>query len=726
MSRLRILSNEDYAKLYELPKLTEEEKSHLFVLDDYDIEYLSKIDDLVIKTNYVLQLGYFKVGQYFYSFKQTEVKEDMQFIAMCCFSEKIKTFQEISKRQHYNNKHIILKKYQMADYVAELDPELAKYFNGLTKQHCVPRYLFDCVIDYLHSRKILRPSYYKLQDLVSSAINREKNRISNKIYLILDNSLRQVLDKLLEKENLFYNLSIVKSDQRDFATNEIRRTVEKNQLLRELYHKSVEVIEKLGISQQNVEYYNLLVNQYSVHKLKNLSDVNLKRLYLLCYVNNRFLKINDHLIASFIYKVNKYIKDADEYQKEEIYKEKLIDKENRKLAVKALLLYINKKVQDSELRTNAFKVVEEKKFKKFMNEIANPHLTPDFYKWKYYSKQSSAIKLNIRLIFKVIEFDSTSTDMNDAIKFFKKYITSNKSFSDYKFKEIPITFIPSAIKKYILLKTKSGKKRILSVDADNYEFVLYLEIEKGLDKGAVTVKDSFNYKSLDDELIELNLWNKEKDNLITGVSEQLLTTDFDKLMAVSEDLLDGRYKEVNKRISEGANDKIKIKYNKKGEVLSWRLPYKKADDSSNNPFYDKMSLFELEEVMRYTNHHTNFMKHFTHVLPSYIKTTAKYSAISACLVAKGAGSDIHIMKDISDIDEQELISTYNNYTRYETLTKASDEIINEVAKLPIFIKYNLSDYGIHASVDGQKLETKYNTIKARHSKKYYGLGKGIE
>jgi two-component SAPR family response regulator len=141
------------------------------------------------------------------------------------------------------------------------------------------------------------------------------------------------------------------------------------------------------------------------------------------------------------------VKDADEYQKEEIYKEKLIDKENRKLAVKALLLYIDKKVQDSELRTNAFKVVEEKKFKKFVNEIANPHLTPDFYKWKYYSKQSSAIKLNIRLIFKVIEFDSTSTDMNDAIKFFKKYITSNKLFSDYKFKEIPITFIPSAIKK---------------------------------------------------------------------------------------------------------------------------------------------------------------------------------------------------------------------------------------------------------------------------------------
>lgn len=45
--------------------------------------------------------------------------------------------------------------------------------------------------------------------------------------------------------------------------------------------------------------------------------------------------------------------------------------------------------------------------------------------------------------------------------------------------------------------------------------------------------------------------------------------------------------------------------------------------------------------------------------------------------------------------------------------------------LPIFTKYTLADYGLHASVDGQKLETKYNVIKARYSSKYYGLGKGI-
>ena len=53
MSRLKILSENDFAKLYRLPELNHEEKNHLFILDEYDNEYLSKIDHLAIKVNYV-------------------------------------------------------------------------------------------------------------------------------------------------------------------------------------------------------------------------------------------------------------------------------------------------------------------------------------------------------------------------------------------------------------------------------------------------------------------------------------------------------------------------------------------------------------------------------------------------------------------------------------------------------------------------------------------------
>lgn len=74
--------------------------------------------------------------------------------------------------------------------------------------------------------------------------------------------------------------------------------------------------------------------------------------------------------------------------------------------------------------------------------------------------------------------------------------------------------ISKKIKKYIIIKIDIDKKKMLSVDAENYEFTLYLEITKMLDKGSAIVKDSFKYKLLDDELIDYELWKKDKRNLI--------------------------------------------------------------------------------------------------------------------------------------------------------------------------------------------------------------------
>lgn len=249
-------------------------------------------------------------------------------------------------------------------------------------------------------------------------------------------------------------------------------------------------------------------------------------------------------------------------------------------------------------------------------------------------------------------------------------------------------------------------------------------------KGIITIKDSISYRSLDDELLPIEYWNNDKDNIIQSIQSQLISTDIAQTLATLESSLNKRYHEVNQRISSGANSKIQVKYAKqnkkpKEDIVRWKLPYKKSDDGVNNPFYDSMDISSIGQIIKLTNHHTGFMKKFTHVLPSYAKNQPKEPAISACLVAKATGNDIYRMKDISDIKEQELLSTYHNFVRYKTLASASDIVINQVAQLPIFEKYTLADYGIHASVDGQKIETRYNTIKARYSSKYYGLGKGI-
>ena len=96
--------------------------------------------------------------------------------------------------------------------------------------------------------------------------------------------------------------------------------------------------EIVDISEQNVAHYAELAGQYTVYGLRKLKQPNLARLYLLCYVHYRFLKINDHLASSFIHKVNGYIDDADAYQKETIYLAQVTDKDNRDLAASILSL----------------------------------------------------------------------------------------------------------------------------------------------------------------------------------------------------------------------------------------------------------------------------------------------------------------------------------------------------------------------------------------------------
>jgi TnpA family transposase len=99
--------------------------------------------------------------------------------------------------------------------------------------------------------------------------------------------------------------------------------------------------------------------------------------------------------------------------------------------------------------------------------------------------------------------------------------------------------------------------------------------------------------------------------------------------------------------------------------------------------------------------------------------------INACIVANATGTEAKKMKDISDVKEQDLDNVNKNFMRRQTLWSASEVIMNHTAKMPIFNEYNLADYGVHASVDGQKFATRYNTIKSRYSKKYFGMMKGV-
>jgi hypothetical protein len=190
--------------------------------------------------------------------------------------------------------------------------------------------------------------------------------------------------------------------------------------------------------------------------------------------------------------------------------------------------------------------------------------------------------------------------------------------------------------------------------------------------------------------------------------------DITELLGRFESSLEDKYRLVNERIKKGKNTSIKINYNKKGELTKWTLPYTRVDDGVNNPFYDKLPVCGIDDIIRFTANNTDFLKAFTHLQPRYAKTTPDPEVINACIVANATGTDTKKMKEISDVKAQDLDNVNKNFIRGQTLWSANEIIMNHTAKLSIFNQYNLADYGVHASVDGQKFATRFNHATQRN------------
>jgi hypothetical protein len=189
---------------------------------------------------------------------------------------------------------------------------------------------------------------------------------------------------------------LVKKDQKNFSITEIKTTIAKQQLIVGIYAKSLALMLKLGISEQNIIYYANLAEFYTIQKLKRMANKNIVRLYLLCYVHRRLLKINDHLVTSFIHKLTHYGDKADDYQRAKIDISEAVDKQLRKQAWQVMAINIDERIPDSQVRQKAFEVVPQDRYPQFLDDFKKPNLDRDFFRWQYYGQFALTIKKNIR------------------------------------------------------------------------------------------------------------------------------------------------------------------------------------------------------------------------------------------------------------------------------------------------------------------------------------------
>lgn len=204
----------------------------------------------------------------------------------------------------------------------------------------------------------------------------------------------------------------------------MRKEVEKQQRLIGIYEKSKNILEQLKLSPKNIEYYAEMASFYPVIKLKRFQR-NLARLYLLCYVHQRLLKVNDHLATFFSYRVNNYYGNAEQYAKDQ---EVLENEKTRHQILKAsrlISLYSDKRIPDNHLRPSAFQIIPEEEIDQFVKDLVANEAKKTAHIWKYLEKENRAINVNLRPVFQSINFIcEANTPMKEAIEFLNNRITN--------------------------------------------------------------------------------------------------------------------------------------------------------------------------------------------------------------------------------------------------------------------------------------------------------------
>ncbi|HEX9867919.1 MAG TPA: Tn3 family transposase, partial [Candidatus Tectomicrobia bacterium] len=725
--RLRILGDDEIEALYGRPRFKAEDREQCFALSSSERELLQEFRSVRSQTYFILQLGYFKAKQLFFTFDLHEAEEDVQYVLEQYFPHgQLDDHQgTVNRRTILRQRRFILDLFGYRTCAAEERQQLQTKARQAAKVSSKPIYVFRELIQYLTDQRTVAPGYTILQNTVGQALTYEQNRLSDLVQTQLQDPEPEALQHLLEDSPGLYEITLLKREPKDFSPGEIKREIGRGDQLYQLYQLAKRVLPHLAISNESIKYYASLVTYYSVFRLKQL-DKRLVHVYLLCFVYHRYQRLHDNLINSLIHHVRRYSDEAKGVAKEQVYLYRIESNQNLQKAGQVLKLFTDDSIGADTpfqaVQTKAFAILERKLVDRVADHIAtNTGFDETAFQWEHIDGLGAQFKRRLRPILTTVDFGAGRADspLVEAVRFLKAAFQDRKPLGQYAASAFPIRFIPTNLKRYLFAQDAPRARRW--VLTDRYEFLVYRLLRNGLEAGDIFCRDSVRFRSFEDDLLDDRQW-QTKEALMTETGLTILMQPIQDHLAALEQRLEDRLTAVNQRIATGENEHFQVK--RRGQHVRWTLQYPRSSEPVNHPFYDALKQVDIGSVLHFVNQQCQFMDVFDHVLGRYVKQKVDDIVITACLVAWGTNMGLGRMGEISDISYHTLATTSDNFIRLETLKAANDRVSNRIAELPIFRHYDLGET-VHSSSDGQKFETRIHTLNARHSPKYFGLQKGI-
>jgi TnpA family transposase len=340
-------------------------------------------------------------------------------------------------------------------------------------------------------------------------------------------------------------------------------------------------------------------------------------------------------------------------------------------------------------------------------------------RWRAIDAQAGRFKRNLRPLFLALEFTSTVAESPwlAALTWMKQVFSRSQSLAAQPLSECPEATVPKRLGPYLWTFDANGKATGLR--GDRYEFWIYRQIRKRFEAGELYLDDSLRHRRLNDELVSPERQREVFQELDLAWVREPIDTTLDRLCTELRDL----WRIFDRELRRG---QLKhLDYDPDRKTLAWRRP--KAEPESDTPtgFFAQLPARGIADIFRFVDERCQFLQALTPLQPRYAKKIADPDSLMAVILAQAMNHGNPSMAETSDIPYHVLEATHQQYLRLSTLRAANDRISNAIAELSIFPHYSFDLEILYGSVDGQKFEAASPTVKARHSRKYFGTGKGV-
>jgi len=708
-----------------VPRFSADDRQHYFALTQLEHDLVVSFGRPHVQLYFILQLGYFKAKQLFFTFTFDQVADDVASIRERYFStvQRLK-LRPLNKRTILKQRQSILSLFQYRLCTASDRQHLLLRAGQAAQISSKPIYVFRELRDYLTEQRMVSPGYSVLQEaIVGKALLLEEQRLIHILQNLLTPMDRLALDGLFDDVDGIYAITLLKRQPKDFSLSEMRREIHRGEQLSPLYQLATWIVPQLEISNEGMSYYASLVSYYSVFRLRQL-EVWTVYLYLLCFSIHRYQRLNDNLLSSFIHLVKQYGDAAKSAAKEQVYAYRVRSNQDLPKAGDVLKLFTVDHPPDtafSTIQAKAFTMLERQRLERIADYIASDGSFDEIaFQWEHIDQLARRFKQHLRPLIRAVPLAAlrTTAPLLEAIEFLKTTFEYNRSLRQIDPAAVPTRCIPIRDKRYLYDHDPAGRKQLIS---DRYEFLIYRMVRNSLEAGDLFCRHSVRFRSFEDDVLDDQQW-ANKDALIAETGRPMLAQPIQEHLAELERQLEERIVAVNQRIAHGENHQFQIKQH--GKRNAWTLQYPTSSEAINHPVFETLRQVTISTLLHFVNDHCQFLACFEHVLGRYRKQVADDRVIIACLIAWGTNMGLGRMGEISDISFDALSRTTENFLRIETLKAANERVSNAIASLAIFRQYDVGGL-LHSSSDGQKFETALPSFHARHSAKYFGLGKGL-